>query len=210
MKIVFLPGASGSASFWRPAAEAAGLEGVFLSWPGLGAEPPAPGIEGIDDLVALAAREITAPVALVAQSMGGVVAIRLALAFPHLVKGLVLAVTSGGVPVVDLGGADWRPAYFGAFPDAAPWIADPVPDLSAQIPAITAPALLLWGDADAISPVAVGERLAALLPHARLRVLAGGDHDLAQTHASMVGQEIKAHLMAALRPARLVTATDCG
>lgn len=210
MKTLFLPGASGSAAFWRPAAEAAGLEGVFLSWPGLGAEPPAPGIGGLDDLVALAAREITEPVVLIAQSMGGVVAIRLALAFPHLVKGLVLAVTSGGVPVADLGGSDWRPAYFAAFPNAARWIADPVPDLSAQIPAISAPALLLWGDADPISPVAVGARLAALLPQARLRVLAGGDHDLAQTHASMVGQEIKAHLMAVLRPAGLATAADCG
>ncbi|MDE1570396.1 alpha/beta fold hydrolase [Aquabacter sp. P-9] len=210
MKTLFLPGASGAASFWRAAAEAAGVEGVFLSWPGLGAEPPAPGIGGLDDLVALAAREITEPVVLIAQSMGGVVAIRLALAFPHLVKGLVLAVTSGGVPVADLGGSDWRPAYFAAFPNAARWIADPVPDLSAQIPAISAPALLLWGDADPISPVAVGARLAALLPQARLRVLAGGDHDLAQTHASMVGQEIKAHLMAALRPAGLATAADCG
>lgn len=210
MKTLFLPGAAGSASFWRPAAEAAGLEGVFLSWPGLGTEPPVPGIEGIDDLVALAAREITAPVVLVAQSMGGVVAIRLALAFPHLVKGLVLAVTSGGVPVADLGGSDWRPAYFGAFPDAAPWIADSVPDLSAQIPAITAPALLLWGDADPISPVAVGERLAALLPQARLRVIAGGGHDLALTHAGEVGREVRAHLMAALQGSGLARTADCG
>lgn len=210
MKILFLPGAGGSGAFWRPVAEAAGLEGVFLSWPGLGAEPPAPGVAGIDDLVALAAREMDGPAVLIAQSMGGVVAIKLALAFPHLVKGLVLAVTSGGVPVADLGGSDWRPAYFSAFPDAARWIADPVPDLSAHIPSITAPALLLWGDGDPISPVAVGERLAALLPQARLRVLQGGDHDLAQTHAPVVAQEIKAHLTAVSRTAGLVIAADCG
>lgn len=204
IKTLFLPGASGSSTFWRPAAAAGALEGVFLSWPGLGAEPPAPGVEGIDDLVALAAREITEPVALVAQSMGGVVAIKLALAFPHLVKALVLAATSGGVPEVGQDGSEWWPAYFEIFPRAARWIADPVPDLSAQIPAITAPTLLLWGDADRISPSSVGTRLAALLPQARLQVLAGGAHDVAVTHARDVGPLIRAHLMATLQGSGLV------
>ncbi len=190
-KTLFLPGAGGSASFWKPAAVAAGLDGTFLAWPGLGAEPPRRDINDIDDLVALAAREITEPVNIVAQSMGGVIAIRLALAMPGLVERLVLAATSGGVPIADLGGEDWRPDYFVDFPQAATWIADPVDDLSDRIPAIAAPTLLLWGDADPISPVAVGARLSALLPDARLHVFPGADHDLAQTRAAAVGAEIK-------------------
>lgn len=194
LKTLFLPGASGSASFWKPVATAAGLDGMFLAWPGLGVEAPRQDIRGIDDLIALTAREITEPVNIVAQSIGGLIAIQLALSMPDMVKRLVLAVTSGGVPVADLGGSDWRSDYFTAFPQAATWIADPVSDLSDQIPAIEAPTLLLWGDADPISPVAVGERLSALLPNASLHVFPGADHDLAQTHTIAVAVEVKRHL----------------
>jgi len=197
LKTLFLPGASGSASFWKPVAVHAQLDGVFFAWPGLGAEPPKQGVESIDDLTALVASEITEPVSIVAQSMGGVIAIKLALEFPRLVKCLVLAVTSGGLPVADLGGSDWRIDYFAAFPQAAKWIADPVSDLSAQIPSIEARTLLLWGDADPISPVAVGERLLAILPNACLRIFPGADHDLAQTHVEAVALEVKRHVMAA-------------
>jgi len=195
-KTLFLPGASGSASFWKPVATAAGLDGVFLSWPGLGAEAPRHDIHSIDDLIALTAREVTEPVNIVSQSMGGLIAIQLALSMPRMVKRLVLAVTSGGVPVADLGGANWRSDYFAAFPQAATWIADPVSDLSDQIPSIEAPTLLLWGDADPISPVAVGERLSALLPNASLHVFPGADHDLVQTHAITVAAKVKHHLTA--------------
>jgi pimeloyl-ACP methyl ester carboxylesterase len=197
LKTLFLPGAGGSASFWKPVAAHAQLDGVFFAWPGLGAEPPKPGIDSIDDLTALVASEITEPVSIVAQSMGGFIAIKLALAFPSLVRCLVLAVTSGGVPVADLGGSDWRSDYFTAFPQAAKWIADPTGDLSGQIPSIEVPTLLLWGDADPISPVVVGERLVALLPNARLCIFPGADHDLAQTHVEAVAVELKGHLMAA-------------
>lgn len=197
-RTLFLPGASGHASFWKPVATHIRLDGVFLAWPGLGTEPPQPDINSLDDLVALTAKEINGPVNIVAQSMGGVIAIRLALAYPRLVERLVLAVTSGGVPVGDLGGSDWRADYFAAFPQAAPWIADPVSDLSGQIPAIKASTLLVWGDADPISPVAVGERLSSLLPNARLCVFPGAGHDLAQTHAASVAAEVKRHLTEAL------------
>jgi pimeloyl-ACP methyl ester carboxylesterase len=196
-KTLFLPSAAGSAEFWRPVAVNAQLEGVFFSRPGLGAEPPQPDINGIDDLAALVAKEIIEPVNIVAQSMGGVIAMKLALLFPSLINRLVLAVTSGGVPVADLGGSEWRPNYSAVFPNAAKWIAGPVADLSSQIPAITAPTLLLWGGADPISPVAVGERLRSLLPNARLCVYPNAGHDLAQSHADMVAIEVRYHLMAA-------------
>jgi pimeloyl-ACP methyl ester carboxylesterase len=110
-------------------------------------------VNGIDDLVTLVADHITEPIEIVAQSMGSLIGIKLALAFPRMVKRLALAVSSGGVPVADLGGSDWRPDYFAAYPRAARWIADPVGNLSSQILSIEAPTLLLWGDADSISPL---------------------------------------------------------
>jgi pimeloyl-ACP methyl ester carboxylesterase len=54
--------------------------------------------------------------------------------------------------------------------------------------------LLLWGDADPISPVAVGEKLASKLPHAELIVIAGGTHDLVRERADEIAPHIEAHL----------------
>ena len=59
---------------------------------------------------------------------------------------------------------------------------------------IAAPTLLLWGDADPISPVAVGRHLEQRISGARLHVVAGGDHDLAQTHATEIAPLIAHHL----------------
>lgn len=194
VKTLFLPGAGGSASFWRPVADRLGIEGRFFSWPGLGDEAPDPGVTSLDDLVAMVVEEIDDPVNLVAQSMGGVVAIRAALTKPHFIKKLVLAVTSGGLPLADFGAADWRGDYYRSFPSAAQWIGAPGVDLTAEIKTIKAPALLLWGDSDPISPVAVGERLNQLLQTSELQVIAGAGHDLAQTHVPEVARMIGAHL----------------
>lgn len=196
-RTLFLPGAGASASFWRPAADRVGLPAELLAWPGLGDEPARGDVGGVDDLVRLVLARIDAPVDIVAQSMGGVVALKAALAAPSKVRRLVLAATSGGVPVADLGGSDWREDYYRAFPRAARWIAGPVADLSARLGSIRSPTLLLWGDRDPISPVAVGERLRGLLPDARLRVIPGADHDLARTHAATVARLIGRHLAAA-------------
>ena len=193
-KTLFLPGAGGSAGFWRPAADRMGMEGTFFSWPGLGNETPAPGVDSIDDLVDLVTEAMDGPVNIVAQSMGGVVAIRAALAKPQYLNKMVLAVTSGGLPLAQFGAADWRGDYYRIFPRAARWIGAPGADLSEEIRTIKAPTLLLWGDNDPLSPVGVGERLRDLLPVAALHVLAGAGHDLAQTHASDVAVLVAAHL----------------
>lgn len=194
--LLFLPGAGGSAAFWRPVAEAmpGGGDRRFLAWPGLGVEPADPAVAGLDDLVRLVLAEMDRPCDLVAQSMGGLVAIKTALAAPGRVRRLVLTATSGGVPVRDLGGQDWSADYRRDFPRAAPWITQVREDLSAQIGTIRAPVLLIWGDQDPISPVAVGERLASLLPDATLRVVRGGAHDVARTHPAKVAALIATHL----------------
>lgn len=195
-KLLFLPGASGNTRFWQPVAGLLSHPAVrvHFGWPGFGSTPPDPEVNGIDDLVAAVVAEIDQPTALIAQSMGGVVAVRAALQRPDLVTHLVLTVTSGGINVADLGAHDWRPAFLEANPSVPRWFTEPQPELAPSLGAIKAPALLLWGDADPISPVAVGERLARLLPHAHLRVLAGGNHDLANTLAHVVAPLIDEHL----------------
>jgi pimeloyl-ACP methyl ester carboxylesterase len=148
----------------------------------------------MDDLVSTVISTLHEPADLVAQSMGGVVALRVALAAPHYVRRLVLAATSGGIPISDREGTDWRSDYRREFPLAAPWITDIHEDLSPQLAGVTAPCLLLWGGADPISPPSVGRRLLELLPDARLHIVDGGRHDLAQTHASEIAPLIAAHL----------------
>ncbi len=189
--LLFLPGAGGSARFWQPVAARlpAGGEKDFVAWPGLGDEPPDPSIASFDDLVALARRRLetlaaSGPVDLVAQSMGGVVAARLALDAPQHLRRLVLCATSGGVDMEGLGAADWRADYRRSYPAAASWITEPGAAAALEVERISAPTLLLWGDTDPISPVAVGRHLAARLPRARLEIVKGGAHDLAITHAA--------------------------
>jgi pimeloyl-ACP methyl ester carboxylesterase len=107
---------------------------------------------------------------------------------------LVLAATSGGVDLAALGAADWREEYRRAFPAAAGWATDPQPDMTAELRRIQSPTLLLWGDADPLSPVAVGEHLAELIPRAALRVVAGWTHDFGRDRADAVAPLIEAHL----------------
>ena len=193
---MFLPGASGNLELWRPVAERLQHAGEqrFFGWPGFGGTPADPAVRGIDDLVARVAQEITGPVDLFAQSMGGVIAVRAALAKPHLVRHLVLSVTSGGIDMRAFGAADWRPAFRATQPQRPAWFANDRTDLSDRLHEIPAPVLLLWGDADPISPVAVGHRLAELFADAELVVLPGGTHDLAFERADELLPHIERHL----------------
>jgi pimeloyl-ACP methyl ester carboxylesterase len=196
-RVLFLPGAAGAAEFWAPVAERlpAAWTKVLLGWPGAGEEPHLPSVSGFEDLVTMAAAALAGPGDVVAQSMGGIVAIGLALRHPEQVRRLVLVATSGGIDVPGLGGADWRAEYRQEYPDAAPWITAERPDHTDAIEDITAPTLLLWSDDDPISPVAVGERLDELLPESELRVIpAGGGHGFARERPRTVASMIAAHL----------------
>jgi len=197
-QLLFLPGALGRTGLWGPVAQRLNcpVPGRFLGWPGFGGVPPDPGVRGMDDLVSRVRREINQPTALLAQSMGGAIAMRLAIEKPGFITHLVLAVTSGGIDVAGLGGQDWRPAFRASHPELPDWFCSCREDLSASLSGLATPTLLLWGDCDPICPVAVGEYLASLLPRASLRVIAGGDHDLVETHASEIAPLIDAFLMA--------------
>ena len=194
-RILFLPGAGASPDFWKPVAERlpADWPRHHFGWPGLGSQPADPSIKSIDDLMRLVLTEMSEPVDLVAQSMGGIVATRLAIAHPRLVRRLVLTVTSGGVDMASFGASDaWRADYRKAHPGA--WITEAPAAALVPVERITAPTLLIWGDVDPISPVAVGKHLEQRIPGARLHVVAGGDHDVARTHAKEVAALIAAFL----------------
>lgn len=189
---------------WQPVSDGLAHFGRrhFYTWPGFAGAPADPSVRGISDLAERVAREITGPAVLFAQSMGGLIAMRAALAQPERVRAMVISVTSGGLDVRALGAADWRPQFALNNPDTPRWFLDARDDLTEQLPRISAPVLLLWGDADPISPVAVGRRLAELLPHAELIVVPGGSHDLIVERTADILPAIARHVQRALQSAR--------
>jgi pimeloyl-ACP methyl ester carboxylesterase len=195
-KLLFLPGASGNAAFWQPLANqlTTDAEKVIVGYPGLGQEPPAPNVKGFDDLVRTVVSQIDQPTALIAQSMGGVIAICAALEKPELVTHLVLAVTSGGIESRELGARDWRAGLVESNPSLPEWFVSFKSDLTHELGGITQPVLLLWGDADPFSPVAIGQRLLELFPNALLHMTSGGNHNLAHDHAPRLAPVVDAHL----------------
>jgi pimeloyl-ACP methyl ester carboxylesterase len=195
-QLLFLPGALGRTEFWRPVSDllADYTSKVHLTWPGFSGIPRDPSIRGIDDLVTRVVDEIHEPTALIAQSMGGVIAILAALRKPEYITHLVLSVTSGGLGKMTEDAEDWRPAARAIDANLPDWFTSYHDDLTNKLPSLTTPTLLIWGDADPISPVRVGERLAAILPHAELHVIAGGDHGVANTFAGVVAPLIDRHL----------------
>lgn len=194
--VVFLPGAGGAGEFWRPVCER--LPGswgrTLLNWPGAGDQPHRPDVRGFQDLISLVADHVDDGTDLVAQSMGGVVAVGVALRVPEKVRRLVLVATSGGINMSDHGAAEWRDDYRTAYPRAAPWIWQERVDYADALPGVGTPTLLIWGDRDPISPIAVGRRLNDLLPESTLHVLAGGAHSLAREQPDAVAALIVEHL----------------
>ncbi|ARU04824.1 alpha/beta hydrolase [Comamonas serinivorans] len=199
-KLIFLPGAAGRSDYWDTVAAALQhpARRCSLGWPGFADVPARDDVQGFDDLVRLVQAEIDQPCALIAQSMGGAVALSAVLqrapAARAQVTHLVLAVTSGGVDLSGVGAQDWRAAFLAERPRVPRWFTDLRLDVSAQLPELRQACLLIWGDSDPISPVAVGERLQAGLAQARLVVLPGAGHDLVLTHATDVARLIDEHL----------------
>jgi len=197
LPLVFFPGAGGRADFWRPVAERLADVGspVRFAWPGFGDEPAEPAIASLDGLYRWTVTRLpSGSFHLVAQSMGGVLAARLAIEHPERVATLVLCATSGGVDVTALGGEDWRPAYRAELPEVPDWFERDRTDLTARLADIRAPTLVLNGDQDPICPPAVARLLCERIPRARAEVLPGGAHDFAQVLADETAAAIRRHI----------------
>lgn len=142
----------------------------------------------------MAASEIGDNADVVAQSMGGAVAVGLALSYPQKVRRLVLVATSGGLDLTQCDADNWRAEYRVEFPDAATWVTDERVDHSTDLPAIQIPVCLIWGDQDSISPPAVGHALNAALPHSTLHIVPGGTHMMANERPDDIAPLITDHL----------------
>lgn len=194
--VFFLPGTGASPGFWKPVGDL--LPGnwtkIYFGWPGLSGQPADPAINGYEDLVRLVANRIDGPVDLVAQSMGGMIAARLAFGCPRSVRRLVLTATSGGVDASALGGADWRADYRRQYPGSPAWVTDHSGSANLPVEKIECPTLLIWGDADPISPLAVGRHLQSRISGAELHVIATDDHRFAESRPREVAPLIAAFL----------------
>jgi len=190
--LIFLPGALGRNQLWDPVSNLIKHPGqkTHIEWPGFGGKPSDPFINGINDLATMVANNINQPTAIIAQSMGGVIAIKVALEKPGYITHLVLAATSGGIDLTSLGAQDWRTSLYDSHPELPNWFYKYQEDLTNELRNISIPTLLLWGDSDPISPVCVGEKIRSIMNNAFLHVSIGGDHDLAETHAPTISRLI--------------------
>lgn len=165
-----------------------------MMYPGFGGVPADPTIACFGDLVNTVVSRIDRPTALIAKSMGGVLAIEATIRKPSLVTHLVLIATSGGLDTSKLGAVDWRHEFRRHNPDLPDWFESYGSDLTSELKSIEVPVLLIWGDCDALSPVAFGEALMSHFPKAQLHIVPGGEHDLAYRHPHLIASLIQMHL----------------
>jgi pimeloyl-ACP methyl ester carboxylesterase len=181
LPIVYLPGGGGRSWFWRPVADRLWRRGapIVFGYPGFGDVPADASLRSLGDLYEAILAVLPERFHLVAQSMGNVLALRMALEHPERVASLVLCALSGGVDVRSLGGAEWRDDLSAEQQGMPRWFIDDRSDFTERLGTLRVPVLLLFGDADPLSPPRVGEYLRDRLPSARLHVIKGGGHMMA-------------------------------
>jgi len=191
LNLIFLPGASGNTAFWQPVIQLLQDDSTMvIAYPSFGGYADDVDVQSFESLQDDVLNQIQQPSVVVAQSMGGIFAVQAALQKPEQVQALVLVATSGGIDLSSFQVADWREDYQQSFtvPD---WFVQHQSDLTDSLERIQCPFLLIWGDADPISPVAVGQALHRQIPHAELHIVSQGQHDLAYVHAEHVAQLIQ-------------------
>ena len=196
-KLVFLPGASGSQHFWQPlrAALTEYTDQQVIAYPGFDSIVPNLATQKLYDLQEFVKEKIEDDSILIAQSMGGVLAVGLALKHPQKVKGLVLLATSGGLDLKTFHCADWRTDYRELFKTMPDWFEQDQTEFSrVQLASLDVPILLIWGDHDPLSTVQLGQYLAGIFKNAKLHIIQGGDHFFASTHANQVAMLIQDYL----------------
>lgn len=194
-QLIFLPGASGNTAFFHPLIEKLPQSNAnIVAYPEFGHQPAHPFVHDFDSLQTYVLDQIPADSVLIAQSMGGIFAVAAALQYPKKIKGLVLAATSGGIDLSSFQLEDWRQAYQNQYLNYPDWFVGAKVDYTAELSKIQIPVLLLWGDQDLISPIAVGEFLQQQLPQAELKIVQGGDHLFIEEHADQAAKYISAYL----------------
>jgi poly(3-hydroxyoctanoate) depolymerase len=196
LPLVFFPGAGGRVAHLRPIAERlAHRRTTYLcEYPGLGGVAPDPNLRTMADLQRHLLASLPEQFDLVTMSMGGVLALRIALEHPARIRKLVLLATSGGVNVEARGGIDWRDTFRRLQPNAPSWFVEDRTDVTPELGRIGHPTLLIYGDADLIAPPSVGHFLQKSLPNARIEIIPDATHDLEIDHPDLIASFIEAHL----------------
>jgi pimeloyl-ACP methyl ester carboxylesterase len=196
LPLAILPGAGGRLDLLKPIGDrlAKRRPTHLCEYPGIGHAAPDPSLRTLAELQRHVLSRLPERCDLVAKSMGGVLALRIALEEPKRIRKLVLLATSGGINVAALGGIDWRDTFRRFQPDAPSWFIEDRTDVTPQLGRITQPTLLIFGEADLIAPVRVGHFLKSKLPDARLELLAEGTHDLEAEYPDIIASMIEAHL----------------
>jgi pimeloyl-ACP methyl ester carboxylesterase len=226
--LILLHGAGGDLMHWPGALRRLpGRRVIALDLPGHGrsAGPPCPGIADYAAEVARFAAALGLGRAVLAgHSMGGAIALEIALRYPDRVAGLVLIATGARLPVsprlLDAVARDFEQAAallgawaYGRQADrrlaetAAQRLGDTNPtllladlqacaafDRTADIGRIAAPALVLCGEADTMTPPALGAKLAQRLPCASLEIIPGAGHMLMLELPGETARRIEAFL----------------
>lgn len=189
----FLPGASGNTHFWQPLLTKylnTPHTCKIISYPGFYNEPPVPHIQSFEQLSDHVLLQIQCPSIVVAQSMGGLFAIRAALEAKSFVKGLVLFATSGGISLDEFDIDDWRADIQKQNAQMPDWFIETQANYEKELISIKIPVLLIWADEDPISPLAIALKLKSYLPQAELKVIPSTSHHFASLHS----EEIKGYI----------------
>lgn len=194
--LIFLPGASGSTTFWHPLIEKLPQQyhTKIIGYPGFGDTSESVEVKNFKDLTNYVLNQINDDSVIIAQSMGGIFAVAAALQKPQLVKGLVLIATSGGINLKRFNVQDWREAYRQAFLKYPDWFVTTNINYEEFLSDISVETLLIWGDQDPVSPVEVGTYLNQIFKSSTLYIVKGGDHQLAEKYADEVAIQIKDYL----------------
>ncbi|MDY6856662.1 MAG: alpha/beta hydrolase [Thermodesulfobacteriota bacterium] len=195
--LLFLPGAGADPEIWKPLSNQLPdtWEKIHFRWPGLGNQKPAPHVNSLDDLVSIVENSLgDQPVDLLAQSMGGHVAIRIMLKHPDKIRRAVFTATGVGLNLAQFGGEDWIPDYQKEYPNAKIGIMDEKQEYKDVLSQITQPVLLLYADMDPICPVIVGEHLSELLPNAKLIRVKSSSHTFISDNPNNISEYVIKYL----------------
>jgi pimeloyl-ACP methyl ester carboxylesterase len=208
--VVLLHGSNDQAGTWGTIAAplAAKYRFILPDLPGHGESAPDGGPIAFETILSgverLLEKETSGEVVIGGNSLGGWVALHVALRNPDRIRGLVLesatAIRYEGdpPPLLPKNRDEARRAMAAVLGSDSP-IPDAMLDelvrsapaspmarmatpalekwlLDEQLGAIAAPAVVIWGDADGVLPLSYGEALAAKLPNARLEVARGCGH----------------------------------
>ncbi|MBI5498914.1 MAG: alpha/beta hydrolase [Deltaproteobacteria bacterium] len=225
--VLLLHHAGGGASDWSEIVErlGPGADALAVDLPGHGARLLEEPLRDVTAMAAFAARAVRArwgrPAIVVGHSMGGAVALQLALDHREAVAGLVLVSTAARLRVatalLDLVREHFQElpqqmAAMGFAPSASPavaarWLSAPWPaspaaavadfsacdacDLRPRLPEIGVPAVVMVGEQDLMTPVKRARELVEGMPCARMRVFPDTGHLLIWERPTEVVEEIE-------------------